>query len=492
MVPPSIKRYIPLFSWLVAALTLILIPAKILGSGYLPGDDALRHAAKAVSGKAWSEILVMRSGFEIDPHAGWHVILGAIHRWQGGNAETLVVISCFGLMLLVGVSALPWFRWPEAWLAGLLAGSIFVPLFVTRLMMGRPYLLSMAVFITLLLLWSRVENRRPRTGELLATIVLIAAAAWIHGSFYLFGIPAVGILLAGRWRQSVWFGGCWLVGSFLGASLTGHPVQFLYQWIRLLFEAFGTHAFSRQLVGEFQPSDGDWAMVLAVAAMLLWRSRSPDWKPKDLVDPIFLTGVLGWVLGLKVIRFWWDWGLPAMVLWMALEFQKQCEAYLGRESLRRPLIAAGLAASLLFGTTSDAHSRWTWNLTKQYISPDDPQLAGWLPGDNGVCYAADMFFFYETFFKNPTAPWRYVLGFEPGLMRPEDLDVMHKVQWNLGDVSFYKPWVAKMRPNDRLFIRASWTETSPPRIPELEWRLAPNKVWIGRLRAATNAPPAKQ
>ena len=130
---------------------------------------------------------------------------------------------------------------------------------------------------------------------------------------------------------------------------------------------------------------------------------------------------------------------------------------------------------MLFGTTSDAHSRWTWNLTKQYISPDDPQLAGWLPGDNGVCYAADMVFFYETFFKNPTAPWHYVLGFEPGLMRPEDLDVMHKV----------------MRPNDRLFIRASWTETSPPRIPELEWRLAPNKVWIGRLRAATNAPPAK-
>ena len=86
-----------------------------------------------MSGKPWSEILVMRSGFEIDPHAGWHVILGAIHRWQGGNAETLVVISCFGLMLLVGVSALPWLRWPEAWLAGLLAGSIFVPLFVTRL-----------------------------------------------------------------------------------------------------------------------------------------------------------------------------------------------------------------------------------------------------------------------------------------------------------------------------------------------------------------------
>lgn len=482
MLDPLVKRYIPLVSWIIVILSFVLLPARILSHGYLPGDDALRHAAKAVSGKPWSEILVMRPGYEADPHAGWHAILGAVHHLTGGNAESLVVFSCYAMVLVVCASALPWLRWPEAWLAALAIGVIIVPSFMGRLMMGRPFLLTIAVLISLLVLWSRQEESKPRPGVLIGSILLIAAATWIHGSFYLFGIPAVGILLAGRCRHAVRFGVCWIVGSFLGASITGHPIQFLTQWIRLLFAAFGLHTFGRQLVAEFQPSDGDFLMVLAAGALLLWRSRSVDWRPAELVNPIFLTAVLGWILGLKVVRFWYDWGLPALLVWFALELQKQFSAFLSPDSLKRPLITVGLALVLLFGATGDNHNRWTWNLTKPYLVADDPTVADWLPGKDGIFYAADMYLFYDTFYKNPNAPWRYVLGFEPALMRPEDLEVMHKVQWNLGDVSGYKPWVEKMRPNDRLVIRSSWTETAPPRIPELEWRLFYNKYWIGRLR----------
>src|SRR5689334_22324101 len=75
-----LARYVPLVSWIIAVMTVILIPSKIISYGYLPQDDALRHAAKAVSGKPWQEILVMRSDFLIDPHPGWHAILGFIHR----------------------------------------------------------------------------------------------------------------------------------------------------------------------------------------------------------------------------------------------------------------------------------------------------------------------------------------------------------------------------------------------------------------------------
>src|SRR5207244_5560880 len=63
----SVRRYVPLIVWVIVLFTMILIPAKIISYGYLPADDALRHAAKAVSGKPWSEILVMRSDFLIDP-----------------------------------------------------------------------------------------------------------------------------------------------------------------------------------------------------------------------------------------------------------------------------------------------------------------------------------------------------------------------------------------------------------------------------------------
>ena len=51
----------------------------------------------------------------------------------------------------------------------------------------------------------------------------------------------------------------------------------------------------------------------------------------------------------------------------------------------------------------------------------------------------------------------------------------------------YKPWVDKMRPEDRLVIRAP--RAVPPGIPQLEWNYGVGRIWIGRLpRADTRAP----
>src|ERR1041385_3086953 len=66
-VAARLSRYVPLAVWLVVLFTCLLIPLKIISYGYLPKDDALRHAAKAVSGTPWQEILVMRSDFVLDP-----------------------------------------------------------------------------------------------------------------------------------------------------------------------------------------------------------------------------------------------------------------------------------------------------------------------------------------------------------------------------------------------------------------------------------------
>jgi hypothetical protein len=485
----NIGRYVPLLCWVLAVFALVLIPAKILGRGYLPPDDALRHAAKAVSGKPWQDILVMRSDFPLDAHPGWHAILSTIYRWQDCSTETLVMVAVSGLMLLVSAAVLLWLRRPEAWLAALLAVAITEPEFIKRLLLGRPFLFTMAVSLALLLIWSRSRGSRPRVGGMIATIVLIAAAAWIHGTFYQLVIPAAALLLAGRWRQSLWFGACWAAGSFLGAALTGHPWQFLEQSVRWLLAVFGSHTFTKQLVGEFYPSEGDCLVVLAVVAMIAWRARSRDWRARDLVEPIFMMAVVGWILGLSNGRFWLDWGLPATLLWLALEFQKQFELRLEFASTERFMVTAGLALALYFAASADSGSRWTRNLSRQYLSAADPPLAPWLPGEGGILYSADMDVFYETFFKNPKAPWRYVLGFEPALMLPEDLEVMHRVLWNGGDARAYDPWVKKMRSNDRLVIRASWLKSpGAPSIPELEWGRTPGNLWIGRLPAQTNSP----
>ena len=39
-----IRRYVPLIVWTIAIAVVLFIPLKIIGYGYLPGDDALRHA----------------------------------------------------------------------------------------------------------------------------------------------------------------------------------------------------------------------------------------------------------------------------------------------------------------------------------------------------------------------------------------------------------------------------------------------------------------
>jgi len=491
MLSQNVRRYIPLSVWIVVIFTIIVIPLKIIGYGFLPMDDALRHAAKAVSGKSWQQILVMRDDFQIDPSPGWQNILQWIHDWQNCGAETLVVFSVIALMLLVTLSALPWLRRPEAWLAALFAAAVFIPACTTRFARGRPYLLTDAVLISLLFLWSRLENDRPRRLALALTPLLVAASAWIHGSWYLLCLPAAAILLAGFWRSAVWYGCCWLAGSFLGCALTGHPWEFLFQSVRHMFGVFGQFVVVRQLEPEMYPSDGETAAVLAVVVLILCRKIFPARNPRALLNPVFVMMVLGWLLGLKMRRFWWDFGTPAFMVWVALELQEHFENHLSLDSARRLLVTLGIAAGVFLGFTSDRDSRWTANLTTEYLTPETPGIAGWLPGDGGIIYNADMDVFFQTFFKNPTANWRYILGFESGLMRPDDLDVLRKIQWNHGAAfAAYEPWVKKMRPADRMILRAS-SAGGPPDIPELEWHYAASGLWIGRQPQPANSPPPK-
>jgi hypothetical protein len=477
-----LEGYVPLLIWILAFLTFLLIAGKIIGYGFLPMDDALRHAAKAVSGKPWSQILVMRDDFGIDPHPGWHFLLGHVHQATGWDAEKLVVLCVAGMLLLVNFVVLPWLRWPESWLGALLLGSVCVPRIINRMTLGRPYIFTIAAFILLIFIWTRLENRKPGLAQILPSIILIALASWLHGSWYQLGLPIAGLVLSNRWRSAFWYGGCWAAGSFLGCALTGHPWQFLYQCVHHLLEVFGDFHVDRELAGELLPSGGDPNLILAAGVIMLWRSRSQDWNARELLNPIFMMAVFGWLLGLKMFRFWDDWGLPALLLWFALQFQKELAAHLNFNSARRLLVACGLALGIFLMATADFSNRYTWNLTNEYLTQNNPELAGWLPETNGILYSADMRVFNDTFFKNPNAPWRYVLGFESGLMRSEDLAVLRKIQWNYGDVRAYEPWVKRMKPEDRLVLRASWLHSpGPPNIPELEWKYAVSDLWVGRL-----------
>ena len=96
-----------------------------------------------------------------------------------------------------------------------------------------------------------------------------------------------------------------------------------------------------------------------------------------------------------------------------------------------------------------------------------------------------MTIFYQTFFKNPEGDWRYMVGYEPALMPPDDFATYHSIHWNYGDAKAYAPWVNKMKPADRLVIRGNGNER--PNIPQLEWNYGVSGIWIGRT-PRTNAP----
>ena len=155
--PEKFRRYVPLLAWLVTVLVFLAIPLKIIGLGYLPADDALRHAAKAVSGKSWPEILVVGDGYKIDQSLGWHAILGWLHQLMGWNAESLVIFSVVGLFLVVNCAMLPWLKRPEAWLVSILAAMLVSDL-SQRLLLGRPFILTMTVLMTLLF---AVQHKKP-------------------------------------------------------------------------------------------------------------------------------------------------------------------------------------------------------------------------------------------------------------------------------------------------------------------------------------------
>ena len=493
--PPlaAVRRYVPLAVWAIVILVMLFIPLRIIQYGYLPSDDALRHAAKAVSGKPWPEILVVGPAFQIDHNFGWHFLLRQIYLRSkpdpaeaARDTEKLVLFTVVALFALVNWAALPWLKRPEAWLIALTAAALAsdVPL---RFLIGRPFILTVAGLLTILLAWQAHGASPPKWWTAAWMAVVIALCTFVHGVWYLWALPVAAFFLAGQFRWGGMLAVGWVAGTFLGAFWTGHPLESPYQAVVMAYQAFGMHTTQRTLVTEFQPSSGEVLALIILGGLLILRQLA-GLKARPLTaNPAFWLACLTWGLSFKAWRFTEDWGWPALMVLITCDLQLLLESRFAADSFKRLALTGGLAAVTFLAITNDRGSRWTDNLTQQYLTTaEHPELKGWLPEKDGVLYSAEMSIFYQTFFKNPNGDWRYILGYEPAFMPVEDFKVYHSIQWNFGDAKAYKPWVEKMRPPDRLVIPGG--RAAPPNVPQLDWEYGVSGLWIGRV-PRTHAPP---
>jgi len=463
---------------ILAIWVIALIPFKIISYGFLPPDDALRHSAKAVSGKDWSRILVLRDDIKTDSHPGWHAILSAFYKLTNCDTLSLVLFSIVFLSILFCVTPLFFLRYHEAWLLSIVAISLAVPVWLFRLFLGRPYIFTMAALLVICLSWPKLKQKNINFPSAFLLISIIALSTWIHCGWYMFALPILALLIAREWKAGLLLTIYSAVGIVIGALATGHPVLFFKQTILHLFLAYGTCDFQHMLVTEFRPAFGEMNIVFMAALFLIWRSLRGKWDRSAIDNPVFILAALSFILGFVTMRVWIDWGIPALGVWLANEFQSVLEDKIPVDSLKRVIITICVCAVLYLSVTSDAGGRWSLAKPFDFISAEDKNQVGMVPEPGGIIYSDDMTVFYQTFFKNPKAPWRYVLGFEPALMPKEDLEVLLNIKKNFGMPKYYKPWVSKMKREDRLIIRGG--PDGPPKIEGLEWHYIALGTWSGR------------
>ena len=470
-------RYVLILVSCIFLAAILLISFKVVSYGFIPSDDAMRHVAKAISGKDWVDILVLRPEITIDSHIGWHKTLELVHKITSCDKDGMIVFSIVSLFLLFCALPIFFLKRPEAWLIAFLIILIANSASILRILLGRPFIFTMAVVVALGFLWPRFKTKPLHWPSVIILTLLIALSTWIHGLWYMFALPVLCFSLAREWRAGFVVSLCVVVGVIIGMIMTGHPFQFFYQTVSHSYHSLGDHTLARQLVTEFRPFNGDVMVVIAVFGMLAWRALRNAWDIKAIYTPIFILAVVSWALGFVNVRTWLDWGIPALCVWMALEFEDYLKSSMDSLSKKRVYVTLAVACVLFLSITSDYNSRWTSNKSMQYLSAENPEHKKWLPEKGGIIYSNSMYVFYQTFYANPHAEWRYILGFEPTMMPPEDLAIYRNIQLNYYSAKAYEPWVKKMRPEDRMIL----TGIGRPSIKELEWNLTVSNTWVGRL-----------
>ena len=245
-----------LLSLLIISLVFLIIPMKIIQYGWLPPDDARRHVAFSTIDCKWSDILVIDKKFDTDHNAGWHQILRFLYNKLGITKEGLIRFSVVGLFLLINIVGIISSPSPICWVLALLSFLIFDFGVLYRMILGRPYIMSCISTLLVLRLWalpnSNTEfgSKQKKYLRIALTIILFSLGTWIHGSWYIFLMIPFSFLLAGKIEESLSLTVCIIIGTLIGAAMTGNFVDFLSYHFNATLNIYSEKTFNWLLVSE--------------------------------------------------------------------------------------------------------------------------------------------------------------------------------------------------------------------------------------------------
>ena len=470
--------------WLlgIALVCLLAIPFKIAMGGYAPPDDCLRHVTKAVSGREWSDVLVLRPGVPagFDTHPGWHALLGALHRQLGWGADALVSFSVIFLFFVFCFVPAAMGMRIDAWLAALFVGGLLDPGFLMRMAIGRPFVLSICAGYIVLSLWDRTlaDDGKWTPSRWMAVVAATTVAAFCHSTWYLLFLPVIATLVEGRWRVTFGLALAVVVGVCAGALLTGAPWDYLFYQVKHLYWTMLEDSAGAGRSEEMRPWNGNSRVAVLAVVWLALRFTTP-WGRPHWRHPALVVGALGWALGWVTERIWMDWGFPCLLFWLAVEIEDVMERWQWNGLIRRFALTAALGLGLFLSVTNLATWRSNPVVDARRLKDQREQFAGWLPGEGGIVYSTSMRVFYTWFYLFPKESWRYAPGFEQGLLPPKDAAVYRA--WRTSrNPAVLAPWARALRPEDRLVVFQEEMSQAPTGLAELQWRFFPPSYWIGR------------
>jgi hypothetical protein len=478
MEPPAFKpRIEQIATLLVCCAVFLIIPLKVASYGNLPPDDALRHAAFAVDHRPWSEVLLLNPQIDpqMDSHPGWHAILRWLHGHLGFSTGDLVCFSFTATFVLFAACGLVFSGSPVAWLLACVFTMLVDYGLFARLLLGRPFAISVAAFVALLFVWTRDKPLRV-WSETVLTMVSLTLVIWIHPSvWYLWILPCGVLAVCRHFRSALILGLSLPVSMLLAVAAAGSWYNVVTYPLIHLWHALGDDPLlGINLVGEFQPSGGPVLPLIAIAGVLAVKHFKGHSLREELKSVDFCLVVLMWALGLKVVRFWIDWGAPAFTVWSCRQL-----ILLGFDRLPRPrealAVTTGAAAIFYLAVTADVGGRYTQNLKNPVLTHPVAEFRSLLPDAGGTLYCTFMHLFYQLYYRLPDARFRFSTGFEPGMMPPEDLKVLRAIQFNDGSIKAYEPWLNKMTPRDRVVLFSP----GKPEWPGIEFSPF-YTLWIGK------------